>query len=134
MAVKTLTAGKNLHEKGRDTVSTVEVLVKGKVKIDNGLLTLTASTGAILGIGEKPGMSYAFTYTATEDCQLVPYTYNSMDDIAAVIAENPKAVEQYKSGQTKITGFFVGQTMKRLKGKADPAAVNAVLAEALKKL
>ena len=90
MAVKTLTAGKTLHEKGRDTVSTVEVLVKGKVKIDNGLLTLTASTGAILGIAERPGMPYAFSYTATEDCQLVPYTYNSMDDIAAVIRSNGK--------------------------------------------
>ncbi|MBR1897398.1 MAG: Asp-tRNA(Asn)/Glu-tRNA(Gln) amidotransferase subunit GatB [Oscillospiraceae bacterium] len=56
------------------------------------------------------------------------------ETVAAVIAANPKAVEQYRSGQTKITGFFVGQTMKQLKGKANPATVNAVLAEALKKL
>ena len=90
MAVKTIAAGKILHERGRDTVSTVEVLVKGKVRIDNGLLTLTASTGAILGLAERPGMPYAFSYTASEDSQVVPYSYTSKDDIAAVIRSNAK--------------------------------------------
>ena len=49
------------------------------------------------------------------------------ETIRALIAANPKAVEQYRSGQTKIVGYFVGQTMKQLKGKANPATVNAVL-------
>ena len=73
-------------------------------------------------------------YIKEHDLEIVDDKSLIEETIAAVIAENPKAVEQYKSGQTKICGFFVGQTMKRLKGKADPAAVNAVLAEALKKL
>ena len=73
-------------------------------------------------------------YIKAHDLEIVDDKSLIEETIAAVIAENPKAVEQYKSGQTKICGFFVGQTMKRLKGKADPAAVNAVLAEALKKL
>ncbi len=48
-----------------------------------------------------------------------------------VIAKNPKQVEQFKSGQTKILGFFVGQVMKLSQGKADPAAINALISEKL---
>lgn len=54
--------------------------------------------------------------------------------VKAVIEANPKAVEQYKSGGTKIMGFFVGQAMKQLKGKADPGAVNKAVTDALEKL
>ncbi len=49
-----------------------------------------------------------------------------------VIAKNPKQVEQFKSGQTKILGFFVGQVMKLSQGKADPAAINQLIADKLK--
>ena len=45
-----------------------------------------------------------------------------------------KAVEQYKSGQTKIVGFFIGQVMKQLKGKANPASVNKAVNDALENL
>ncbi|MHC5225748.1 Asp-tRNA(Asn)/Glu-tRNA(Gln) amidotransferase subunit GatB [Ignatzschineria sp. LJL83] len=51
-----------------------------------------------------------------------------VDDI---IAKNPKQVEQFKSGQTKILGFFVGQVMKLSQGKADPAAINKIIIEKL---
>lgn len=44
-----------------------------------------------------------------------------------VIAENPKMVEDYKSGKDKLFGFFVGQVMKKSQGKANPAAVNDLL-------
>ena len=49
-----------------------------------------------------------------------------------VIAKNPKQVEQFKSGQTKILGFFVGQVMKLSQGKADPAMINQLIADKLK--
>ncbi|MCM1105057.1 MAG: Asp-tRNA(Asn)/Glu-tRNA(Gln) amidotransferase subunit GatB [bacterium] len=48
-----------------------------------------------------------------------------------VIAANPQSVEDYRSGKEKAIGFLVGQTMKAMKGKADPAAVNAMLKEML---
>jgi aspartyl-tRNA(Asn)/glutamyl-tRNA(Gln) amidotransferase subunit B len=41
-------------------------------------------------------------------------------------------VARYKTGETKLIGFLVGQVMKRSAGKADPKAVNAALAAALK--
>jgi aspartyl-tRNA(Asn)/glutamyl-tRNA(Gln) amidotransferase subunit B len=40
-------------------------------------------------------------------------------------------VEQYKSGKTKVFGFFVGQVMKKTRGKANPQVVNEVLKKAL---
>ncbi|MCI8332209.1 MAG: Asp-tRNA(Asn)/Glu-tRNA(Gln) amidotransferase subunit GatB [Clostridiales bacterium] len=51
--------------------------------------------------------------------------------VREVIAANPKTVEQYKNGQTKVLGFFVGQTMKALGGKAKPESVNRYVKEEL---
>ena len=48
-----------------------------------------------------------------------------------VIAGGAKQVEQYKSGNEKIIGWFVGQVMKATGGKANPAAVNKILREKL---
>lgn len=48
-----------------------------------------------------------------------------------VIAENGKEVEAYRNGKTKLMSFFVGQIMRKTKGKANPALVNELL---LKKL
>ncbi len=54
--------------------------------------------------------------------------------VKSVIEANPKAVAEYKGGSAKVKGFFVGQCMKQLKGKADPATVNKIIAEELDKL
>lgn len=51
--------------------------------------------------------------------------------IEKVIAENPQSVEDYRSGKEKAIGFLVGQTMKIMKGKANPAMVNQILKELL---
>ncbi len=51
--------------------------------------------------------------------------------IEEVIAANPQSVEDYRNGKEKAIGFLVGQTMKAMKGKADPASVNRILKELL---
>ncbi len=51
--------------------------------------------------------------------------------IEQVIAGNPKSVEDYKNGKKKAMGFLVGQTMKAMKGKANPAMVNQIVRELL---
>ncbi|KAH1236065.1 Glutamyl-tRNA(Gln) amidotransferase subunit B, chloroplastic/mitochondrial [Glycine soja] len=48
-----------------------------------------------------------------------------------VIVENPKQVEQYRGGKTKLQGFFAGQVMKLSKGKANPGLLNKILLEKL---
>ena len=44
--------------------------------------------------------------------------------VAAVLAGNPDKVAEYKAGKDKLFGFFVGQTMKAMGGKGNPALVN----------
>ncbi len=51
--------------------------------------------------------------------------------IEQVIAENPQSSADYRAGKTKALGFLVGQTMKAMKGKADPGMVHAILEELL---
>ncbi len=48
-----------------------------------------------------------------------------------VIKNNPQSVDDYHNGKEKAIGFLVGQTMKAMQGKADPASVNAMLKELL---
>ncbi len=52
--------------------------------------------------------------------------------IQKVMEENPQSVEDYRNGKEKALGFLVGQTMKAMKGKANPGLVNQILREALK--
>ena len=47
------------------------------------------------------------------------------------IEENPKQVEQFKSGKDKLLGFFVGQVMKSSQGKANPQQVNELIKKRL---
>ena len=51
--------------------------------------------------------------------------------IAEVLARNPGQLEQYRGGKEALFGFFVGQTMKAMQGKANPAVVNDLLKRAL---
>jgi aspartyl-tRNA(Asn)/glutamyl-tRNA(Gln) amidotransferase subunit B len=50
-----------------------------------------------------------------------------------VLAANPDEVARFRGGEAKLMGFFVGQVMKKSQGKADPKAVQPVLAERLRK-
>ncbi len=53
------------------------------------------------------------------------------DTVKAVMAANPQSVEDYRNGREKAMGFLVGQTMKAMKGKADPSMVNQLVRELL---
>jgi len=51
--------------------------------------------------------------------------------VDTVLSQNPNEVEAFRSGKTKLMGFFVGQVMRETKGKADPKIVNTLLKEKL---
>ena len=55
----------------------------------------------------------------------------STDEIEAIVLEiiekNPDVVAKYKAGKTNLFQFFVGQTMKATKGKANPKVVQEIL-------
>lgn len=48
-----------------------------------------------------------------------------------VLEENPKQLQQYRGGKTKLQGYFAGQIMKESKGKANPTLLNKILLEKL---
>ena len=51
--------------------------------------------------------------------------------VDAVLAENPKAIADYRAGNHRALGALVGPVMKRMGGKANPAVINKLLVERL---
>ncbi len=49
-----------------------------------------------------------------------------------ILEMHPKEVQDYKNGKDKLMGFFVGQIMKEMKGKANPKVLNEILNKLLK--
>jgi aspartyl-tRNA(Asn)/glutamyl-tRNA(Gln) amidotransferase subunit B len=81
---------------------------------------------ALTKVGE-PGFS-AEPYVA----QTVVSDASALDPVIdGVIAANPGQAEQYRGGKQGLLGFFVGQVMKEMGGKADPRAVNERVREKL---
>ena len=51
--------------------------------------------------------------------------------VEEIIQNNPQSVQDFKAGKSKAAGFLVGQTMKAMKGKADPGLVNELVKQLL---
>ncbi|MBU0993519.1 MAG: Asp-tRNA(Asn)/Glu-tRNA(Gln) amidotransferase subunit GatB [Proteobacteria bacterium] len=68
-----------------------------------------------------------------EEKSLVQVTdHSALENIVLnIIASNPKEVEDFRGGKTKLMSFFVGQVMRETKGKANPKIVNQILSEKL---
>ncbi|MBP8965715.1 MAG: Asp-tRNA(Asn)/Glu-tRNA(Gln) amidotransferase GatCAB subunit B, partial [Flexilinea sp.] len=49
-----------------------------------------------------------------------------------IITDNPKEVGLYKGGKETLIGWFVGQVMREMRGKADPVLTKSILEELLK--
>jgi len=54
--------------------------------------------------------------------------------IEEIVAANPKAVQEFLSGNEKVLGFFVGQVMRATKGKANPQLTNKLVREVLEQV
>jgi aspartyl-tRNA(Asn)/glutamyl-tRNA(Gln) amidotransferase subunit B len=67
----------------------------------------------------------------TEGLKQVSDTGAIEEAIDTIIANNADKVEEYRGGKDKLFGFFVGQTMKAMQGKANPAVVNQILKDKL---
>ena len=48
-----------------------------------------------------------------------------------ILAENPKEVESYKAGKVTLIGWFVGQVMRKMRGKADASLARTIFEELL---
>lgn len=72
------------------------------------------------------------------DAYVVAHGLEQVQDVALVegavaqaLEENPQSVADYRKGKEKAFGFLVGQTMRKLQGKADPKTVRRLLLERL---
>lgn len=92
----------------------LEGIISGKIAKDvfEEMLKSKESPSVIV---EKKGLVQVSDVSAIE---------NVIDEI---LSKNQGQVEQYKSGKQQVFGFFVGQVMKAMKGKANPQLVNEVL-------
>lgn len=52
-------------------------------------------------------------------------------EIDSILAMFPSEISRYRSGETKLMGFFVGETMKLMKGKGNPKVINEILKKKL---
>ncbi|MDR3263026.1 MAG: Asp-tRNA(Asn)/Glu-tRNA(Gln) amidotransferase subunit GatB [Clostridiales bacterium] len=99
-----------------------------------------AEKSEISGNGLKTAIKYMFQEGKPIDDVVKEHNLTVNEDlsvitaaIAKVLAENPKAVEQYKNGDTKVLSFFMGQCARALKGTALAQTVQAELKKALDK-
>ncbi|MBF0543274.1 MAG: Asp-tRNA(Asn)/Glu-tRNA(Gln) amidotransferase subunit GatB [Candidatus Riflebacteria bacterium] len=53
--------------------------------------------------------------------------------VQEIIAEFPDQITQYLSGKEKVFGFLIGNAMKKMKGKADPAKLNQMMKDEIEK-
>ena len=70
-------------------------------------------------------------YIEENGLKMVSDTGELRSVVERIIAANPKSVEDINAGKLKAMGFLMGQTMREMKGKADPASVEALLKELL---
>jgi len=97
-----------------------------------------ADSGAINNTVAKEVFAEIFEHDTDPDRYVEEKGLKAVNDagelksvIEQVIKDNPKSVEDYHNGKEKAVGFLVGQTMKAMKGKANPAMVNGLLKEML---
>jgi len=86
---------------------------------DKGMVSTLPLTGTVDSLIEEKGLKQISDSGAIEEL------------IDQVLLENPKSVEEYRSGKEKAFNALVGQIMKASKGKANPAQVNQILKDKL---
>lgn len=112
-----------------DTALTVENLTDMIALVENKTISNTAAKTVlevILKENKKPadiikeqGLAQISDTSALEQI------------VADVLAQNQKAVEDYKKGKTNVAGFLVGQCMKMSKGKGNPAVLREMVVKAI---
>ena len=107
---------------GAEFAKLVELLQTDKLSQANTKLVLTE----MLEHGGDPAeIAQAQDLWIKEDNDLLAQVVDK------IIADNPRPVEQYKNGDQKVFGFFMGQANKALKGAASPKAIQEYIRKKL---
>ena len=97
--------------------------------VDAGIISAKMANGSfseLFGSGKAPEVFMQEKgLTQISDASLIEQA------VDAVLAANPVEVEAYRGGKTKLLSFFVGQIMREMRGKANPALLNELLQKKL---
>ena len=93
--------------------------------MDAGELSATAAKDVLVDVSINGGSAKDVAVAK----QLIQVSDSSEieENVESVLADNPKAVEDIRNGETKAIGFLVGQVMKLSKGQANPGMVNEII-------
>jgi aspartyl-tRNA(Asn)/glutamyl-tRNA(Gln) amidotransferase subunit B len=124
-----------LSELLRELNNSGKTAVDSPVSAENlAALIKTLDAGKINNNQAKEVLVEMFATGKTADAVIAEKGFEQISDTGAIekiveeiIAANLKQVEQYRGGNEKLFGFFVGQTMKASGGKANPKIVNDIL-------
>lgn len=107
------------------------------LRIQDGTISNKIAKDIFASLWER-GASDALADQGVVDALIEEKGLKQISDVGAiekiidqVLLDNPKSVEEYKSGKEKAFNSLVGQIMKASKGKANPSQVNQVLKEKL---
>jgi len=103
MGLVTLTKGRVIHKALSDTVSTLEILVKGKIRATDQFTSFYLSIGDIVGLVESPSKEYQYTYEVIEDSSIYVYPYEGTEDLLAMLKCNEKITPILASKSTSTT-------------------------------
>ncbi len=99
-----------------------------------GKIIRMVNDGKINRTTGKKVLQAVFEHNAEPESYVVEHGLSQVSDVSAieplikaVLEENEKAVSEYRAGNAKSMQFLIGQSMKALKGKADPQAVRTIL-------
>ena len=123
--VELLAIGKTTNKGADDIDINIQKFAKLIELVDTKIINRTVAKdilGLILSDNIDP-----LEYIEKNNLKMVSDTSAIETIVDEVLANNPKAIEDYKNGHEKSFGFLVGQTMKKLGGKAAPQVINELL-------
>lgn len=125
-------------------------LNKDFVNVLVGNQNLYSKYKKLLGLGYSPTKSADFIINKSDYANMSPEEIDEAEKsksaekitdkdeikpiISEIIAQNPKVIEDYKSGNENSIQFLIGQIMKATAGKADPVVARSILLESIKSL
>ncbi|MBP5274507.1 MAG: Asp-tRNA(Asn)/Glu-tRNA(Gln) amidotransferase subunit GatB [Abditibacteriota bacterium] len=118
-------SGRPLAECGikpEDVKAVLELMDSGKINRNAAkqvFAEMFATGKAAEAIVKEKGLEQVSDTSSIEEC------------VDRILAANPKEVQRFRDGEAKLMGFFTGQVMREMKGKANPAVVGKILKEKL---
>ena len=112
-----------------DTKLSADALKEMVDLIDKGTISNNIAKKIILKLLKQGGSAQEIV--EKERLSVITDEGKIREIVTKVLKSNQSQVEKYKSGKTKLFGFFVGQVMKEAKGRAQPEIVNKLVKEEL---